>query len=117
MNISLNPIERTLYNLFLAHPEGIHSDNLVLHWKELCLTYSRESHYDDPDLREEKIESLCAESKTVFYTNVSRIKKKFVKVLGSRTSKSIIIRRNQKSGLYKISNIPKARLLYPKTVL
>ncbi|MBO4691313.1 MAG: hypothetical protein J5604_00890 [Bacteroidales bacterium] len=117
MNISLNPIERTLYNLFLAHPEGIHSDNLVLHWKELCITYSHESHYDDPDLREEKIESLCAESKTVFYTNVSRIKKKFVKVLGSRNSKSIIIRRDQKSGLYKISNIPKARLFYPKTVL
>ena len=96
----LNPVERTLYRLFLKHPEGISSDELLLHWKELCRIYSKEALYDDADLRESAIESLCAESKTVFYSTVSRIKKKFVTALGARKAQPYIIRRD-KHGLYK----------------
>ena len=35
VKVYLNPVERTLYTLSLNHPEGITSDDLVLHWKEL----------------------------------------------------------------------------------
>ena len=46
--VYLNPAESTVFRLFLAHPEGISSDNLLSHWKELCRIYSQESLFDDP---------------------------------------------------------------------
>lgn len=100
IQVWLNPMERTLYRLFLAHPEGIRADDLVLHWKELCEIYAEESCFDDPSIREDKLESLCAESKKVFYSNVSRIKRKFVKVLGPWQADPYIIK--NEGGLYMI---------------
>lgn len=100
----LNPVERTLFYLFLNHPEGIASDDLVLHWKELCRIYSRESSFADSDFREDKIESLCAESKTVFYATVSRIKRKFRDVLGDLNAESFIIKK-EKGGRYKVESV------------
>ena len=102
--ITLNPMERTLYRLFLAHPEGISADDLVLHWKELCDIYAKESCFDDPDIREAKLESLCGESKRVFYSTVSRIKKKMVAALGPWRVGAYII--NNEGGVYRV----KARL-------
>ena len=102
--VYLNPVERTLYYLFLNHPEGIISDDLVIHWKELCRIYSRESTFGDSDFREDKIESLCAESKTVFYATVSRIKRKFCDAVGNLNAESFIIKR-EKGGRYKIKSV------------
>ena len=98
--IYLNPTERTLFRLYLAHPEGIPADHLLAHWRELCTLYAQESLYDDPSLREDKMESLCAESKKVFYSNISRIKKKFVAALGARKARGYYIKRNP-NGLYR----------------
>lgn len=100
VEISLNPMERTLYRLFLAHPEGLPADGLILHWQELCDIYESESRFDDKPLRDNALESLCAESKRVFYADISRIKKKFVTALGARKAAPYIIKRD-KSGLYK----------------
>ena len=100
----LNPVERTLFYLFLNHPEGITSDDLVLHWKELCRIYSRESSFADSEFREDKIESLCAESKTVFYATVSRIKRKFRDALGDLNAEPFIIKK-EKGGRYKVESI------------
>ncbi len=103
--VTLNPMERTLYRLFLAHPEGISADDLVLHWKELCDIYARESCFDDPDIRDAKLESLCGESKKVFYSTVSRIKKKFIDKLGLWWAEAYIIK--NEGGVYKV----KAKLI------
>lgn len=97
--LNLNPMERTLYRLFLAHPEGIVADDLLLHGKELCDIYAKESCFDDPDMREAKLASLCGESKRVFYSTVSRIKGKFVKVLGPWRAGAYIIK--NEGGVYK----------------
>ena len=102
--ITLNPMERTLYRLFLAHSEGISADDLLLHWKELCDIYAQESCFDDPDIREAKLESLCGESKRVFYSTVSRIKKKMVAALGPWRAGTYIIK--NEGGVYRV----KARL-------
>ena len=102
--VYLNPVERTLYTLFLNHPEGITSNDLVLHWKELCRIYSRESSFADSNFREDKIESLCAESKTVFYATVSRIKRKFRDVLGDQNAEPFIIKK-EKGGRYKVESV------------
>lgn len=98
--VLLNPMERTLYRLFLAHPEGISADNLLLHWKELSEIYAKESCFDDPDIRVAKLESLCGESKRVFYSTVSRIKKKLVEQLGPCRAQAYIIK--NENGIYRI---------------
>ena len=102
--VYLNPVERTLYTLFLNHPEGIMSDDLVIHWKELCRIYSRESTFGDSDFREDKIESLCAESKTVFYATVSRIKRKFCDAVGNLNAEPFIIKK-EKGRKYKVESV------------
>lgn len=99
VEIVLNPMERTLFRLFLAHPEGIPADGLLLHWKDLCDIYEQESCFDEKSLRDSALASLCDESKTVFYTTVSRIKRKFIIALGARKAAPYIIRRVP-SGLY-----------------
>lgn len=98
--VYLNPLERTLYRHFLDHPEGIPTGELSHHWMELCRLYEHESVYDDKLLMTHKMEVLCSEDKTMFYTTVSRIKKKFVAVLGTRTAAPYLIKRD-KTGLYK----------------
>ena len=103
VNVYLNPVERTLYYLFLNHPEGIASDDLVVHWKELCRIYSRESTFADSDFREDKIESLCSESKTVFYATVSRINRKFREAVGNLNAEPFIIKK-EKGGKYKVES-------------
>ena len=98
MHVALNPMERTLYRLFLAHPEGIASDSLLAFWQELRDIYEQESCFDDQPLRDNALESLCSESKTVFYSTVSRIKRKFVDVLGARKASPYIIKRDADGG-------------------
>ncbi|MBO4455180.1 MAG: hypothetical protein J5759_01905 [Bacteroidales bacterium] len=100
IQVCLNPIERTLYRLFLTHPEGLQAEGLLGHWHELCDIYLEESRFDDKPLRDSAIESLCSESKKVFYTTISRIKKKFTEALGARKAAAYIIKRN-KDGLYR----------------
>lgn len=100
VEITLNPMERTLYRLFLAHPDGIYADGLPLHWQELNALYEQESCFDDKSLRDSALASLCDESKTVFYATVSRIKKKFIVAIGARKAAPYIIRRVP-SGLYR----------------
>ncbi len=98
--VRLNPTERTLFLLFLAHPDGIASCDLLQHWKELSDIYSVQSRFDDAHMQADAIESLCSESKRTFYTNISRIKRKFVAVLGRSNASKYIIKRC-KNGLYK----------------
>ena len=54
----------------------------------------------DEGLREKKLESLCGESKRVFYATVSRIKKRFIKVLGATRARSYYIARGN-HGMYR----------------
>ena len=95
MYIVLNPMERTLFRLFLSHPDGIPADSLLAHWKELCHIYEQESCFDEKQLREDALESLCSESKKVFYSTISRIKKKFISALGTRKASPYIIARDK----------------------
>ena len=100
MHIVLNPMERTLYRLFLSHPEGIAADHLRACWQEISRIYEQESRFDDKPLRDNALESICSESKKVFYSTVSRIKRKFVDALGVRGASPYIIARD-KNGSYR----------------
>ena len=80
-------------SLFLAHPEGLLADDLVLHWDELWDIYAQESRFDDPELRVDVLISLCSESKRIFYSNIARIKRKFVNAIGARKARGYYIKR------------------------
>ena len=101
--VYLNPIERTIYLFFLNHPEGIQADALPLHWQELYKLYAHESVFDNKQLILNTIQSLCSESKSLFYTSVSRIKKKFITALGTRKAQHYIIMRHH-DGIYRIGH-------------
>jgi len=98
--VYLNPTERTLYQFFINHPEGIQADALALHWQELYHLYAHESVFDDKELMLNTIQNLCSKPKIVFYSNISRIKRKFINTLGTRKASPYIIKRD-KSGYYK----------------
>jgi hypothetical protein len=102
VQIKLTPMERTLYILFLRYPEGINADELWRYWDELCDIYGSQTVYDDKDLIEDAVESICDEEKVTWYTNVSRIKRKVSDKLGKRVAEQYIIKRDV-NGLYKIS--------------
>ena len=93
--VYLNPVERTLYKLFMNHPEGIPTDALPSYRQELHTLYAHESVFDNKRLMCDTMASLCAESHTIFYTTVSRIKKKFVAVLGARKAAPYLIKRGK----------------------
>ena len=99
--VYLNPVERTIYLFFINHPEGIQADALPIHWQELYKLYSHESVFDNKQLILNTIQSLCSESKSLFYTSVSRIKKKFITVFGTRKAQHYIIMRHT-DGIYRI---------------
>ncbi|MBR5159811.1 MAG: hypothetical protein IKW84_09570 [Bacteroidaceae bacterium] len=101
--VYLNPMERTLYQLFINHPEGIRADALSLHWQELYRLYAHESVFDDKKLMLSTIENLCGQSKIVFYSNISRIKRKFINTIGVRKAKKHIIIRHP-DGRYRIGH-------------
>ena len=98
--VRLNPMESTLFRLFIAHPEGIASANLLSYWKELCRIYSQESIFDESSRQQDVLEALCSESKRCFYPVISRIKSKFVCALGSRKASGYYIKRYS-DGLYR----------------
>lgn len=101
IKIRLTPMERTLYILFLRYPDGINADELWRYWDELCDIYGSQTVYDDLDLIEDAVESICDEEKVSWYTNVSRIKRKITDKLGRRAAEQYIIRRGD-DGLYRI---------------
>ncbi len=62
--------------------------------------YAHESRFGSHALQEDALVSLCSESKRVFYSNISRIKRKFVDAIGARKARGYYIKRYP-NGLYR----------------
>ena len=100
IQVHMAPMEMTLYELLLLHPEGLSPDDLVLHWKELCSIYRKWSMRDDPEEVESIMESLCDESKAVLYSTVSRIKKRMKAAVGPFRASEYYVKMD--AGIYRI---------------
>ena len=100
VEVLLTPAECALFRLFLAHPEGITTENIARYKKELQSIYAKESIFDEPARQDAVVESMCAESKKAFYTLVSRIKRKFVNKIGAKRADRYVIKRT-KDGVYR----------------
>ena len=103
IKVRLNPVERTLYAFFMAHPEGIDAKDLWSHYDELLSIYRSQSVEDESRL-EDAVDALCDDSRAAFHTNISRIKRKIVDAIGETTGKYYTIYRH-KDGLYRIDNM------------
>ena len=98
--IRLSPLERSVYKLFMQHPEGISLCDMWQHYDELIGYYSKES-IEGHDRIVDTIDNLC-DSRERAITQISRIKRKICEKLGPVTSASLIVKRS-KGGNYRIN--------------
>lgn len=82
LELRLNPKEKTVYFLFLNHPEGIHLNELIDHKEELNKWYARFSNQSNPKSLENAIELLVNPLDNDINTILSRINRKLKDAVG-----------------------------------
>ena len=111
VKIYLNPMERTLYTLFLRYDAGIAAEEIWRYYDELCDIYRSQTVYDDPDQIEAAVDALCDDDRATLQTNVSRIKRKLVDKVGRIAADYYAIVRG-KDGVYRIA-VPRDLVVMP----
>lgn len=91
LEVRLNPKERSLYLLFLDHPEGINLNELSEHREELLRYYGLFSNSDDQETIVESVERLVNPLDDNLNTVISRIKRKFREAIGDQLFDHYII--------------------------
>jgi hypothetical protein len=82
LEVRLNPKERSLYLLYLNHPEGISLPELYDHRDELLTIYQRLSGRESNEDMQRTIQSLVNPIESDINVNLSRIRKKFKDAVG-----------------------------------
>lgn len=111
VKIYLNPIERTLYTLFLRYDQGISPDDIWMYYDELCAIYKSQTIYDNPDQIEAAVDALCDDGRATLQTNISRIKRKLVEKVGKIAADQYAIVRG-KDNIYRIA-VPRDLVVIP----
>ncbi len=94
-SVELTDLERTIYILFLRHPEGIMIDMRWRYYTELLEIYRQQSGSSDPDWRERRIDDLCDDNSANFSSHISHIHKKLQKTLSPLDADRFCIRRHE----------------------
>ena len=92
MEISLNPLPKVVYFLFLRHPEGIFIKNLSLYRYELTQIYRLLSHRDNMEDMNESIRKLTDPSDNSIYEKCSRIKREFLQKMSDDLAQNYYIK-------------------------
>ena len=90
--VSLSPLERAVYLLFLAHPEGIRMSEVSSYRNELLENIRRMSRRDDPQVMEQGVDELCSPLSNSLSEKMSKIRRKFVDLLGPEMAEAFIIK-------------------------
>lgn len=90
--VNLTPLERAVYLLFLAHPEGIRMSEVSDHRIELLENIRRMSRRDDPQVMERGVDELCSPLSNSLSEKMSKIRRKFVYLLGEEMADAYIIK-------------------------
>lgn len=91
LEIDLNPLQTTVYLLFLNHPEGITFYDLPDHIEELRTIYGNITGRTDLDAIDQSINSLVDRFDGSISTQCSRIRKAFISVLPEDIAKNYYI--------------------------
>ena len=91
IEIKLTPLEKTLFLLYLNHPEGIAYHDLVDCKTEIREIYSKLANTGDQAEIEERIEALINPLEGSAKEKISKIKQKFTNKLGAELAANYII--------------------------
>lgn len=90
--LKLTPLERTIYLLFLNHPEGIHLSSLTDHEKWIEETYKRIGNPRTvADLRN-SMQQLMDKTENSVNEKISRIRRKLTVLLGEDVAEAFVIK-------------------------
>ena len=84
--IPLRPLLRTVFILFLKHPEGIRIKEKHAYREELLDIYAHIFPNLDPDICRERIDRLIAPGQNAFSENLSHLNKALTSILGPSAS-------------------------------
>lgn len=91
LEIKLSHLTKSIYILFLNHPEGILLTDLNLYKKELLALYKKISNRLDFDKMNDSIEELVDTNTNAIYVHLSRIKSAFTKAVHHSIAKHYFI--------------------------
>ncbi len=91
LEIRMTPLEKTLYLLFMRHPEGIHLTSLVEHKSELQEIYANISSLGSLEEMRQSIDDMCNALHNSASEKLSKIKGHFEKALGKELAKHYYI--------------------------
>jgi hypothetical protein len=89
--VELSHLTKSVYFLFLKHPEGINLNDLGVHKKELFTIYTSVSNQLDYDKMAKSIDDVINLETKSIYTHLSRIKSAFYKIMDASFAKYYIV--------------------------
>ena len=92
LQVNLSPLERAVYLLFLAHPGGIRMSEVANYRNELKGNIQRMSRSDDPQVIDQGLDELCSPLSNSLSEKMSKIRRKFVDLLGPEMAEAYIIK-------------------------
>ena len=100
MIIEMDPLPKSLYILFLRHPEGIQIKNISDYRYELECIYRSVSRRNNPTVIKRVIEEVTIPLNNTIYKNISLIRAAFYNRLAVETARHFVpIRRNKEDNL------------------
>jgi hypothetical protein len=102
VTITLEPLPKTLYILFLHHPEGIVLKDIQLYEAELKKIYSNVSGRKNPTVIKRVLRSLIDPTENPLHKNLSIIRRSFTSKLNYNIARNYI----PTHGRTKAHNIP-----------
>lgn len=91
LEIRMTPLEKTMYILFMQHPEGILLSDLIDHKQELYAIYQNLSAQGSLEEMRQSIDELCNYTSNSTSEKLSKIKGHFEKALGKELAKHYFI--------------------------
>jgi hypothetical protein len=92
IQIKLNPLEKTLFMLYLFHPEGIEISSLCDYKNEMYQIYSHLSNRGDINEMKSNIDQMADITSNSASEKISKIKSKFINVIGSELALNYYIK-------------------------
>ena len=89
--VELSHLTKSIYFLFLKHPEGINLKELKTYRKELLTIYTSVSNQLDYDKMAKSIDDVINLETKAIYTHLSRIKSAYYKIMDESIARNYII--------------------------
>lgn len=105
LEIRLTPLEKALYLLFVAHPDGFPLNAVHDHRQELGKIYDRLSNADSREMINSRVMELANPLSNSASEKISRIRRKFNETLGEQMAADFLIQ----GGSGEVRYIPAAR--------